>query len=851
MSAIINKPLTKNNTISEQERNTIIKTEENRNIKQSDIENDTNYITIEDLDIDNLTPDQVAKLRGPQGATGIYNPDDPETPAFELDTKLGLSDTNTITQKTATELLLKEKQPIDLYKYPLVKAYVASATGLWTNGDVETLNSDTGGVFLPVVPGGFYKIITPNYMTFYCLLKTTDYTIGEAPGDNYATGYTGRVDIAANSEEIIQIPSDANYMYIFVQNTGNYRPPYVYRLTVGADEDENVEEVDEVDLKSIDIMSVSSSDYWTTAHIINNNTGKWAAVGSATGTKERRTTIIPVEGGKTYYIIPKINMSYAFISKAPTHGSVSNSTVQYADGYNALRVLYAEKLMKIKAPINAKYFAYMSIGVSKEDRELILLGVEREANNLSSRTPTETIYHKDINLDGTLIEYQEGETYYDTFIIKKYSLLNYHNYYASARCTATTRLGVAYYKTVNDSPVFLGEDPAFKHEITGLRNKVKLTPPNDAEYVLVRGVQSLTSSGYFIPDVFVETTSIKADPIPLVVEYHEATIRNEVYISNADGEDPTDSSKIEVQYIKSPWAVMWPTTYMPYGKPTQVIAMLHGANGSVTRSQVFTTAAGNDGIGKFGSTNYVLGYPLSTHLPWGKWRERYLQEGFAVLDINGVGGDNTKTFPDNTHYGAPQAVETLNKAFEYLKEHYNVCDKLLVHGTSMGGALAQTYTRTYPNNVIAVAVFAPAPLVYCIRFNTNRDDIVSRYGYTDSEEAEADNFERMVGPVPLMRCLAWHDGEITEVNWSEIETASDAYNNYEMIETFPVPIRCWQGLSDSVVHPIFSKKLFEAYRRSNSQATLRLCDGVGHEACVGEVSYVVDEAIEYFKYFTK
>lgn len=322
---------------------------------------------------------------------------------------------------------------------------------------------------------------------------------------------------------------------------------------------------------------------------------------------------------------------------------------------------------------------------------------------------------------------------------------------------------------------------------------------------------------------------------PNTIEYHTASVRRNV-LSSDTNTDPTRGTEIQSEMVESGWAVMWPDAYTQDGKPTQIIAMLHGASAIVNET--------------------VMGYPSGNSKTWwNAWRNKYLQAGFAVMDINGL-GESTEDDDNSKHYGCPTAIETLDKAFEYLKQHYNVEDKLLIHGTSMGGALAQSYTKTYPEKVLAVGLFAPVCLMLSASVRATAR-IANLWGYTDYTESRADKYAKLIGFAPFAKCLAWKDNSLVEMTWENIMNWTEAgevndntkedLSDYMPIEKFPVPVRCWHGTTDTNVHISSSKFVIEAYRRAGSQATLRICDGKDHNICVGNTPYVVNEAIEFFK----
>ena len=286
-----------------------------------------------------------------------------------------------------------------------------------------------------------------------------------------------------------------------------------------------------------------------------------------------------------------------------------------------------------------------------------------------------------------------------------------------------------------------------------------------------------------------------------------------------------DNTEITTTNIVSTWGIIFPDTYTVTGQPTPVIAMLHGSNGYVA-----------DG---------VLGYASGG---WITMRDAYLADGFAVMDINGYG---VSSEPDekSKHWGCPLAIETLDKAFEFIKQNYNVCDKLILHGTSMGGILAETYAKCFPGKVACVGLFAPNFFAYSIRFVDDATKYPA-WGYTDKADAEADGFNELTGLVPLSECQV-ADGDtnaISQFEWSDYDYdhRTDILTK-RLIDRFPVQVRIWQGSADSSVPSSHSVLLFNSLMRGNSPVSIRVCLNAGHD--LASVAYVRNEAVSWFKRF--
>lgn len=280
-----------------------------------------------------------------------------------------------------------------------------------------------------------------------------------------------------------------------------------------------------------------------------------------------------------------------------------------------------------------------------------------------------------------------------------------------------------------------------------------------------------------------------------------------------------DSTEIAVDDVVSAWGVMFPASYRNSGKPTPVIAMLHGSDGYVSDS--------------------CLGY---TSADWQTARGIYLNAGFAVMDVNGW-GVSQEADTHSQHWGNPLSVETLDKAFDFLKQEFNVCEKLLIHGQSMGGALAMSYALTNPGKVAGLALFAPAVMATLIRYNSMG---AVAWGYADDAAAAADGYSNLTGFVPLNDAISVDsDGLINLVDWSEL-TENQAYQTM-MIDHLPFRTRVWLGTSDLERRRNAVNLLVSSLRRGGSPVTIRYCNGAGHGLYT--YGYVRDEAVDWFRRF--
>ena len=325
------------------------------------------------------------------------------------------------------------------------------------------------------------------------------------------------------------------------------------------------------------------------------------------------------------------------------------------------------------------------------------------------------------------------------------------------------------------------------------------------------------------------------------VQIHNDTIPGEVNTS-ASG-----------TLVKSTFCAMFPDDYDPKGKPSPVVALLHGGGGHCT-------------------TNF-MGYSDDNTNGWSNFKTKLLGEGYVIFDINGYGSYAANVETAN-HYGCPRSVETMKKAFEYLKENYNVEHRLSIVAVSMGGALLMSYAMNYPADVIACASLAPISLQYSMSsaaytpgdMTSSRNRCAAAFGYADYEAMAADNMSNAIGFSPVMAATRYtsNGAMIPNMDWSmytyrktypdpssatyqEVKARIDYCYGFNFSYHLPVPVRIWHGDADTVNGIGMSRDTITMLRNGGSNATLRVCPGLGHPEVHGKTQYVVNEVADWLK----
>ena len=159
-----------------------------------------------------------------------------------------------------------------------------------------------------------------------------------------------------------------------------------------------------------------------------------------------------------------------------------------------------------------------------------------------------------------------------------------------------------------------------------------------------------------------------------------------------------------------------PDTYTEDGEPTQLILSCHGAGHTVSEE-----------AGKLGGLGYAA---------------ECIRAGYAALDISG-------SAPHGLTMACPEHIFALYKAYRYAIKHYNLTERVLVVGHSMGGATSINFANTFPSLVIALGVVNP-----CLSFRavdigdyvtkTSKVDMISGgEGYITLTEGKFHQIKRM------------------------------------------------------------------------------------------------------------
>ena len=234
-----------------------------------------------------------------------------------------------------------------------------------------------------------------------------------------------------------------------------------------------------------------------------------------------------------------------------------------------------------------------------------------------------------------------------------------------------------------------------------------------------------------------------------------------------------------------------PDRYSDRGTPTPLIIACHGAGGNVSEER-----------NEVGGIVHVL---------------NCVENGYAALDING-------SMPHGLTMGCPEHVFAIYKAYRYAITHYNLSDKVLLAGGSMGGQTALNFAHMYPSVVLSIGIFFP-------RLNIDGVTVNGHYciGTWDKDAKKENSISTKERVAEVYR---FSDGEWCEKNVigsNSYKLRSFINSDGERVVIPPCPIKIWQGTADTVVDPVMAEEFVKSVRRSGSYIELHMLDGVEHK----------------------
>ena len=244
--------------------------------------------------------------------------------------------------------------------------------------------------------------------------------------------------------------------------------------------------------------------------------------------------------------------------------------------------------------------------------------------------------------------------------------------------------------------------------------------------------------------------------------------------------------------------LMLPKTYSETGKPVRLVYCAHGAGGGVS----------NDSW-----------YLASTLLD-----DSLLANGYAIFDVNGG--------PSVENMGGSWVVQSAFKAYEFIRQNYNVADKIFVSGFSMGGLSSANFVYKHSNIVLAHGMFSAVIDLY------NQAWKNPWYPTTRQAIAHTFNFRDQSGKT-------WEAAKVKGWNPYLINTFSNGSDTFKI---YPVPVKIWHGTMDKMVQVQYSRNFQKYIQNAGGYCELRELDSNNHGLSGGS-PYMNHELILFFKRF--
>ena len=244
--------------------------------------------------------------------------------------------------------------------------------------------------------------------------------------------------------------------------------------------------------------------------------------------------------------------------------------------------------------------------------------------------------------------------------------------------------------------------------------------------------------------------------------------------------------------------LMLPRNYSEKGKPTRLVYCAHGAGGGVTRDSWYLARTLLD--------------------------DSLLANGYAIFDVNG--GSSVENM------GGSWVVQSAFKAYEFIRQHYNIYDKIFAGGFSMGGLSSTNFVYKHSNIVLAHGMYSAVIDLY------NQAWEKPWYPTTRQAIAKTFNFEDQSG-------RTWEPNKVTGWNPYLISTFNNGIDTFKL---YPVPVKIWHGTRDKMVSVQYSRNFRKYIQNAHGYCELRELDSDNHGLSGGS-PYMNHELILFFKRF--
>lgn len=249
--------------------------------------------------------------------------------------------------------------------------------------------------------------------------------------------------------------------------------------------------------------------------------------------------------------------------------------------------------------------------------------------------------------------------------------------------------------------------------------------------------------------------------------------------------DASDYSEKLIETLDVNCVLSMPTSYTPYGTPSKLLMMCHGAGQGVD------TWKDNQGY-----KDIV---------------QRFNESGYLVFDCNGFKNDALGW----SFWGNQRGLEAWRKAYQYIVDNYNVEKDFSIYAFSMGGLTALNLAfQSFPN-IKCIAMGSPVVnLRACFDDPSVKEVLKLLYGMGDEWDAS-----KAFGNDPYKHIIDFNGSKYC----------------------FPKlpPIKIWYGSTEESygVNKQYAIDLVNAINNAGGYAQYREVQGAGHEICYGMNGY--------------
>lgn len=273
-----------------------------------------------------------------------------------------------------------------------------------------------------------------------------------------------------------------------------------------------------------------------------------------------------------------------------------------------------------------------------------------------------------------------------------------------------------------------------------------------------------------------------------------------------------------------------PESYTPTGKKTPLIMYCHGASCGITANSWYGNSTG-EGDG----ANFLA------------MIRRFTSEGYAIFDV-----DNTRHVTSGFNdWGSLPLMSAYIKAWEYIKENYNVESDLYLLSASMGTPVAQNMMKWYKGNIKTALILAPRPFgikgrwdeTYATITDERKKEFLVAWGLEDDAILTDDTF---VVPAKSDVFTAAVDARFRGFYHYENMVTID--NTNYVFEKYP-PMKVMVGLSDTSFLPEV-RAFYAALQNFGNYVNYREVTGKSHGAmCTLVGGELLDEGVAWFERF--